>query len=41
MNKFILRGNTSQDFATAMLNKPQNRKDVVEPFLTSLNFLMS
>jgi uncharacterized protein with GYD domain len=41
MNKFILRGKTSQDFATAMLNKPQNRKDFVEPFLTSLNITMS
>ena len=37
MNKYIISGKTSQDFATAMLNKPQNRKQLVEPFLDSLD----
>ena len=37
MKKYIISGKTSQDFATAMLNKPQNRKKLVEPFLKSLN----
>ena len=41
MNKYILSGKTSQDFATAMLNKPQNRKRFVEPFLESLDIKMS
>ena len=41
MKKYILLGKTSQDFATAMLNKPQNRKRVVEPFLESLEIKMS
>ena len=40
MKKYILTGKTSQDFATAMLNKPQNRKRFVEPFLESLNITM-
>ena len=41
MHKYILSGKTSQDFATAMLNKPQNRKRFVEPFLESLDIKMS
>ena len=41
MNKYIISGKTSQDFATAMLNKPQNRKQLVEPFLASLNIQMN
>ena len=41
MNKYIIFGKTSQDFATAMLNKPQNRKKFVEPFLESLEIRMS
>tara|TARA_A100001011_G_scaffold364259_1_gene414828 strand:- start:330 stop:680 length:351 start_codon:yes stop_codon:yes gene_type:complete len=41
LNKYILFGKTSQDFATAMLNKPQNRKRFVEPFLDSLEIKMT
>ena len=41
MNKYILFGKTSQDFATAMLNKPQNRKRFVEPFLDSLEITVN
>ena len=41
MRKYIITGKTSQDFATAMLNKPQNRKRFVEPFLESLDIVMS
>jgi hypothetical protein len=41
MNKYVLSGKTSQDFATAMLNKPQNRRDFVDPFLVSLDIVMS
>ncbi|MEE2774272.1 MAG: hypothetical protein VYE27_05125 [Pseudomonadota bacterium] len=41
MKKYIITGKTSQDFATAMLNKPQNRKSFVEPFLESLEIDMS
>ena len=41
MNKYIIFGKSSQDFATAMLNKPQNRKRFVEPFLESLDIKMS
>ena len=41
MHKYILTGKTSQDFATAMLNKPQNRKKFVEPFLESLKIRMN
>ena len=41
MNKYIISGKTSQDFATAMLNKPQNRKQFVEPFLDSLKIKMN
>jgi GYD domain. len=41
MKKYIITGKTSQDFATAMLNKPQNRKSFVEPFLESLAIDMS
>ena len=40
MHKYILTGKTSLDFATAMLNKPQNRKRFVEPFLESLQIRM-
>ena len=40
MHKYILTGKTSQDFASAMLNKPQNRKRFVEPFLESLDIAM-
>ncbi len=40
MNKYIISGKTSQDFASAMLNKPQNRKRFVEPFLESLDIAM-
>ncbi len=40
MHKYILSGKTSQDFASAMLNKPQNRKRFVEPFLESLQINM-
>ena len=36
MKKYIIKGNTSQDFASAMLSKPQNRRDSVLPFIKSL-----
>ncbi|PQM60942.1 MAG: hypothetical protein CML40_05150 [Rhodobacteraceae bacterium] len=36
VKKYILSGKTSQDFATAMLNKPQNRRQFIDPFLDSL-----
>ncbi len=39
--KYIISGKTSQDFSSAMLNKPQNRKQFVEPFLQSLKIEMS
>jgi uncharacterized protein with GYD domain len=41
MKKYILSGKTSQDFATAMLNKPQNRKHFVDPFLKSLDIKLN
>ena len=33
MQTYILMGKTSQSFATAMLNKPQNRRESVQPML--------
>ena len=39
--KYIIYGKSSQDFSTAMLHKPQNRKQFVEPFLKSLDIEMS
>ena len=33
MQTYILLGKTSQSFATAMLNKPQNRRESVQPML--------
>ena len=41
MKKYIIFGKTSQDFATAMLNKPQNRKRFVEPILDCLKIKMN
>ena len=38
--KYIISGKSSQDFTSAMLNKPQNRRQFVEPFLKSLTIEM-
>ena len=37
MNKYLIYGKTSADFAAAMLNKPQNRLEVLQPFFDSFN----
>ncbi|MDG2473883.1 MAG: hypothetical protein P8M50_01215 [Paracoccaceae bacterium] len=41
MNKYLLTGKIRQGFATAMLNKLQNRKHFVKPFLQSLDICLS
>ena len=37
MNKYLIHGKTSADFAAAMLNKPQNRLEILQPFFDSFN----
>ncbi len=37
MNKYLIYGKTSADFAAAMLNKPQNRLELLQPFFDSFN----
>ena len=37
MNKYLIHGKTSGDFAAAMLNKPQNRLEILQPFFDSFN----
>ena len=32
MTKYLIHGKTSGDFAAAMLNKPQNRLENLQPF---------
>ena len=32
MTKYLIHGKTSGDFAAAMLNKPQNRLEILQPF---------
>jgi len=35
MTKYLIHGKTSGDFAAAMLNKPQNRLEILQPFFDS------
>ena len=35
MTKYLIHGKTSNDFAAAMLNKPQNRLEILQPFFDS------
>ena len=35
MNKYLIHGKTSADFAAAMLNKPQDRLELLQPFFDS------
>ena len=37
MKKYIIIGKTSQETAASMLNKPQNRREMVEPLVKSFN----
>lgn len=37
MNKYLIYGKTSADFAAAMLNKPQNRLELLQPFFDAFN----
>ncbi|HAO56949.1 MAG TPA: hypothetical protein DIC41_04755 [Alphaproteobacteria bacterium] len=37
MNKYVIHGKTSSDFAAAMLNKPQNRREILDPFFSTFN----
>ena len=37
MKKYIVIGKTSQETAASMLNKPQNRREMVEPLVKSFN----
>lgn len=37
MNKYMIYGKTSADFAAAMLNKPQNRLELLQPFFDAFN----
>ena len=32
MNKYLITGTTTPEFASAMLGTPQNRLDLVKPF---------
>ena len=36
MQKYIVLGKTSTEFSSSMVNKPQNRKEIVTPFVESL-----
>ena len=36
MKKYIIIGKTSQETAASMLNKPQNRREMVEPLVKVL-----
>ena len=35
MHKYIITGKSSSDFAAAMLNKPQDRLKIIQPFLNA------
>ena len=35
MTKYLIHGKTSGDFAAAMLNKPQDRLEILQPFFDS------
>ena len=37
MIKYIIHGKTSSDFAAAMLNKPQDRRVILDPFFERFN----
>ena len=37
MQKYIVIGKNSQETAASMLNKPQNRREIVEPLVKSFN----
>ena len=37
MTKYLIHGKTSGDFAAAMLNKPQNRLEILQPFFDSFS----
>ncbi len=37
MKKYIITGKNSQETAASMLNKPQNRREIVEPLVKSFN----
>ena len=37
MKKYIVIGKNSQETAASMLNKPQNRRQMVEPLVKSFN----
>ena len=37
MQKYIITGKNSQETAASMLNKPQNRREIVEPLGKSFN----
>ena len=37
MKKYIVIGKNSQETAASMLNKPQNRREMVEPLVKSFN----
>ena len=37
MKKYIVTGKNSQETAASMLNKPQNRREIVEPLVKSFN----
>ena len=36
MHKYIVLGKTNTEFSSSMVSKPQNRKDIVAPFVESL-----
>ena len=36
MHKYVVLGKTSKEFSSSMVSKPQNRKDIVAPFVESL-----
>ena len=37
MQKYVLLAKVSNEFASAMLNKPQDRLEIVKPILNALN----
>ena len=37
MQKYVLLARVSNEFASAMLNKPQDRLEIVRPILNALN----
>tara|TARA_Y200000002_G_C22352461_1_gene525624 strand:+ start:299 stop:649 length:351 start_codon:yes stop_codon:yes gene_type:complete len=36
MHKYVVLGKTSKEFSSSMVSKPQNRKEIVAPFVESL-----